>query len=49
MRLLRWMFAYPDFSQLDGATEKLRKIRDSYRALNLEIYGEEIASLLNDW
>jgi primosomal protein N'' len=37
------------FSEIDSPMEKLREVRDSYRALNVEIYGEKMASLLNDW
>jgi len=37
------------FSDIDRPIGKLQEIRDSYRRLNVEIYGEEMASLLNDW
>jgi len=37
------------FSDLDRPIGKLQEIRDSYRLLNVEIYGEEMARLLNDW
>ncbi len=49
MSFLRNLFARRAFGELDQSIGKLRKIRDSYRALNVEIYGEEIAKLLNDW
>jgi hypothetical protein len=37
------------FRELDQPMETLREIRDSYRALNVEIYGERMARMLNDW
>ena len=37
------------FRDIDQSIEILREIRDSYRAMNVEIYGEKLASLLNDW
>ena len=37
------------FRELDPQIESLRDLRDSYRAMNVEIYGEQMASLLNDW
>lgn len=43
------IFAGVAFGELDQSIGKLREIRDSYRLLNVEIYGEEIAKLLNDW
>ena len=46
-RLLR-IFAVPDLSTLDRPIDKLKEIRDSYRAMNVDIYGQEIANLLND-
>ena len=49
MKLFRLLFRGPDFSELDRSIARLRVIRDSYRVLNIEIYGEEIANLLNDW
>ena len=49
MKLLRLILAGRGFSELDRSIGKLKEIRDSYRAMNVAIYGEEIASLLNDW
>ena len=49
MRLLRRIFAFPDLGGLDRPIEKLKEIRDSYREMNVTIYGEEMAKLLNDW
>jgi len=49
MRFLNMMFFGRFFSELDRPIEKLREVRDSYRALNVEIYGDEMASVLNDW
>ena len=37
------------FGELDSSITRLQEIRDSYRQLNVEIYGEEMASILNDW
>lgn len=37
------------FGELDNSITRLQEIRDSYRQLNVEIYGEEMASILNDW
>jgi hypothetical protein len=37
------------FGELDHSITRLQEIRDSYRQLNVEIYGEEMASILNDW
>lgn len=37
------------FGVINRPIEEIREIRDSYRALNIEIYGEQMASLLNDW
>jgi len=48
MRLVNLIFSRI-FNEIDRPTEKLQEIRDSYRLLNVEIYGEEIASILNDW
>jgi len=49
MRFLNMMLFGGFFCELDRPMEKLREVRDSYRALNVEIYGEEMASVLNDW
>lgn len=49
MRFLRQFLAGRALGELDQSIGKLRKIRDSYRTLNIEIYGEEIAKLLNEW
>jgi len=48
MRWIDELFARLAFAKLDSALGALREVRDSYRALNVEIYGEEIAKLLND-
>lgn len=37
------------FRRLDSSIAGLQEIRDSYRRLNVEIYGEEMARMLNDW
>ena len=37
------------FGDLDRSITRLQEIRDSYRKLNVEIYGEEMAAILNDW
>ena len=42
--VFRWLFR-----EIDRPIETLRKVRDSYRAMNVEIYGETLAGLLNDW
>ena len=49
MKLLRRILWLSDLHQLDRSIGRLKEIRDSYRALNVAIYGEELASLLNDW
>jgi sulfatase maturation enzyme AslB (radical SAM superfamily) len=49
MRFLYRLISSHFFSDIDRSIEGLQEIRDSYRALNVEIYGEEMASLLNDW
>jgi hypothetical protein len=49
MKLLRRIWRGPDFRVLDGPISRLKEIRDSYREMNIAIYGEELASLLNDW
>jgi len=48
MRLVNFVLAGA-FFKLDKPMEKLQEIRDSYRQLNVEIYGEEMARMLNDW
>ena len=37
-----------DFSELDRQIDKMRDLRDSYRAANLAYYGEQLAALLDD-
>ncbi len=49
MSFLRQLFAGRAFGRLDQSIDKLKLIRDSYRAMNLEIYGEELAKALNEW
>ena len=49
MTFLRRMMAGVDFTELDRQIERIREIRDSYRAENVRIYGEKMAELLNDW
>lgn len=49
MSYLRRMVTRWVFGELDRSIDNLKSIRDSYRAMNVDIYGEEIASLLNDW
>ena len=48
MKLSEWIPRL-NFVEIDQSIQKLKEIRDSYRALNIEIYGEELARLLNDW
>jgi hypothetical protein len=49
MRRLSRMTFSRFFSGIDRPIARLREVRDSYRALNVEIYGEEMARFLNDW
>jgi hypothetical protein len=49
MSCLHRFFGGSVIDQLDRSIARLKELRDSYRALNVEIYGEEIAKLLNDW
>ena len=49
MRRLARMIFSRFFSEIDRPIAKLREVRDSYRALNVGIYGEEMARFLNDW
>ena len=49
MRPLSGMLFRSIFRDIDQSIEVLREIRDSYRAMNVEIYGEKLASILNDW
>ncbi len=37
------------FRRLDTSIAGLQEIRDSYRQLNVETYGEEMARMLNHW
>lgn len=37
------------FGNLDRQIANLQEIRDSFRQANVEIYGEQLASLLNEW
>lgn len=37
------------FSGIDRPLERLQEIRNSYRELNVEIYGEQLARILNEW
>jgi hypothetical protein len=37
-----------DFSELDRQIEKLRALRDDYRAANVAHYGEFLAGFLNE-
>jgi len=48
MRLINRYFGRL-FRQLDEPILKLEEIRDSYRQLNVEIYGEDMARILNDF
>lgn len=48
MRLLSFIFPVPVFGELDRSIVRLKEIRDSYRKMNVNIYGEEMAKLLND-
>ncbi|WP_198013124.1 hypothetical protein [Citrifermentans bremense] len=41
-------FAGRTFSNFDRSLEQLQGIRDSYRQMNVQIYGEQLAALLND-
>jgi hypothetical protein len=49
MRQMSRMLLGRFFRDLDQPMETLREIRDSYRAMNVEIYGEQMARMLNDW
>jgi len=49
MRYLGVMIFSRFFTEIDQPIRKLRDIRDSYRAMNVEVYGEKMAELLNDW
>lgn len=49
MRTISRLFFGRFFRDLDQPMDTLREIRDSYRALNVEIYGEQMARMLNDW
>jgi len=49
LRLFNLPFLNSPFNNLDRSIDNLKDIRDSYRAMNIEIYGEEMAKLLNDW
>ena len=49
MSYLRRMICSRFFLALDRPIEELRDVRDSYRAMNVEIYGEQMARMLNDW
>ncbi|MBJ6801080.1 hypothetical protein [Geomonas propionica] len=48
MKLLDLLFGGP-FGRFDRSLGQLQEIRDSYHQLNIEIYGEQLAALLNDW
>ena len=48
MRLIDF-FTKGAFHKFDRSLGQLQEIRDSYRQLNIEIYGEQLAALLNDW
>ena len=48
MKISRWKFTIFDFSDLDQQITKLKELRDSYRAANIEHYGAQLAALLND-
>ena len=49
MRSLCRMIFSSFFREIDLPIARLREVRDSYRAMNVEIYGETLAKLLNDW
>lgn len=49
VKLFRLLLRGPEFKLLDQPIGRLKEIRDSYLELNVDIYGEELASLLNDW
>jgi hypothetical protein len=49
MRFLRLILLGRTFEELDVSIGKLKKIRDSYRCMNIQLYGEELAKLLNEW
>ena len=48
MRVMNRLFGKL-FRRIDLPMEKLQEIRDSYRELNVEIYGEQLARILNEW
>lgn len=37
-----------DFSELDRQIDKIKELRDSYRAANRSYYGDYLAALLDD-
>lgn len=37
-----------DFTELDRQIDKIRALRDEYRAANVAHYGEYLAGILND-
>ena len=49
MRPLRVLLKPGSFASLDRSIWRLKEIRDSYRELNVRLYGEELANLLNEW
>lgn len=48
MNVINYLFGKL-FCRMDRPLERLQEIRDSYRELNIEIYGEKMAEMLNDW
>ncbi|WP_198419423.1 hypothetical protein [Geomonas terrae] len=48
MKAINYLFGRL-FNDMDRPLERLREIRDSYRELNVEIYGEQLARILNEW
>jgi len=47
MKLLGYEISLLDFTPLDHQIDKFRAIRDSYLAANIQIYGEQLARLLD--
>lgn len=48
MKIFIPTFKIIDFSELDRQIDKIKDLRDSYRAANRVFYGEYLAGLLDD-
>ncbi|TWJ19077.1 hypothetical protein [Geobacter argillaceus] len=47
MKLFGYEISLLNFTRLDHQIGKFRAIRDSYREANVQIYGEQLARLLD--